>query len=61
MDGVQRIEYWYDRSLRLWTILKKDQDGNQIGCAEYAPNSGDLIQVMLKLQQEYPNAEVKKG
>ena len=29
--------YWYDRSLRLWTITLRDQHDNQIGNALYAP------------------------
>jgi hypothetical protein len=29
--------YWYDRSLRLWVVTQRDNSGNQIGSALYAP------------------------
>jgi hypothetical protein len=29
--------YWYDRSLRLWVITQRDNIGNQVGAALYAP------------------------
>jgi hypothetical protein len=30
-----KYELFYDRSLRLWTLLWQDAEGNQIGDAEY--------------------------
>jgi hypothetical protein len=30
-----KYELFYDRSLRLWTLLWKDSSDNQVGCAEY--------------------------
>ena len=30
-----KVDVWYNRSIRLWTIQHKDKDGNQIGDAEY--------------------------
>lgn len=28
-------DLWYDRHLRLWTLLWKDEEDNQVGQAEY--------------------------
>lgn len=28
-------DIWYDRSLRLWVLLWKDPEGNQVGDADY--------------------------
>ena len=30
-------DLWYDRHLRLWTLLWKDEEDNQVGPAEYFP------------------------
>jgi hypothetical protein len=59
-DDVATIEYWYDRFLRLWTILMKDRDGNQIGYAEYEPRIGELNVTLAEMKKEYPNAVFKK-
>lgn len=32
------IDYWWDKHIRAWTIVTKDPQGNQVGCADYAPN-----------------------
>lgn len=34
--------YFYDTSLRLWTIFKVDAEGNQIGDADYPVRKADL-------------------
>jgi hypothetical protein len=34
-EGNARI--FYDRHIRLWTMIKLDDEGNQIGNAEYTP------------------------
>lgn len=31
-------DVWYDRKTRLWTGLRKDKDGNQVGDTEHAPD-----------------------
>lgn len=28
-------EMWYDRSIKSWTVIRKNMIGGQIGCAEY--------------------------
>lgn len=33
-DG-RLVEVWYDRSLRLWTAFRVDEEGNQISDAIY--------------------------
>lgn len=30
-----KIEYWYDRHARSWVVMQVDEEGNQIGEAEY--------------------------
>ena len=43
------IEAWYDRSLRLWTCLWLDAEGNQLGIAQYAnrrDEKDDLVEMM---------------
>ena len=34
---ILTADIWYDRSLRLWTLLWKDWEGTQHGHAEYYP------------------------
>ena len=43
MKPVYRIDSFYDRSLRLWTALIKDADGNQVGEAEYSPREDTAV------------------
>lgn len=31
-----QIDFWYDRSLKLWTCLWVDKNGYQYGSAQYA-------------------------
>jgi len=38
---------WYDRSLRLWTLIWVDQEENQVGQAEYFPNKQEAIDYTL--------------
>lgn len=57
---VVTIEYWYDRQLRLWTILKKDRDDNQIDHAEYEPRIADLKITLAQMEKEYPQARFLK-
>ncbi len=35
--GLGMPDGFYDRSLRLWTLLWKDEQGNQVGFAEHFP------------------------
>lgn len=37
-DWSYKVAYWYDYSLRLWTITVLDRNGNQIGNAHYEAN-----------------------
>jgi hypothetical protein len=45
MIKILTPDIWYDRHLRLWTLLWKDVEGNQVGPAEYYPTK--------KLAQEW--------
>jgi len=60
MSHVAMIEYWYDRILRLWTILLRDAEGNQIGNAEYEPRILEAKYTVGRLRKEYPKAKVVK-
>jgi hypothetical protein len=43
------IEAFWDRSLRLWTCLWLDEEGNQLGIAQYAnrrDEKDDLVDLM---------------
>lgn len=31
------LEWWYDRSLKLWTVYTADAEDNQVGPAAYGP------------------------
>ena len=34
------FKYFYDNSVRLWTIYKIDSEGNQVGDADYCTKAG---------------------
>lgn len=36
-------EAWYDRHLRLWTAIWRDDRGNQIGDADYAMSKAQAL------------------
>jgi hypothetical protein len=57
---VVTIEYWYDRQIRLWTILKKDGNDNQIDHAEYEPRIADLKITLAEMAKDYPRARFVK-
>ena len=40
--AVVRIVYWWDRLSRNWIVQALDEEGNQIGDAQYAANRGTL-------------------
>lgn len=43
------IQAWYDRSIRLWTCLWLDEEGNQHGAAQYAVRRAEkdnLVELM---------------
>ena len=44
----QRFEFWYDRSLKSWTLTERDAGGNQIGDASYYHNR-DRLYTMLRM------------
>lgn len=48
-----RYDIWYDRSVRSWTTLVKDADGNQVGPAQYAPTR-DLALIYVGLEAARP-------
>lgn len=49
---VGRTLFWYDRSLRLWTIAKRDDRGNQIGEAEYATSKDEAMATARQMSAE---------
>lgn len=55
------VDYWYDRSQRLWTILRKDKEDNQIGNAEYAPDKTTRDKIIALIYDEDDYKGPKKG
>ena len=49
-----RIEYWYDRSIRLWTALWLDVEGNQLGIAQYAVRKAELQPMIDRMAVSEP-------
>lgn len=49
-----QIETWYDRSLRLWTSLWVDAEGNQHGVAQYANNRAEMEEVVSLMKSSEP-------
>ena len=45
--------FWYDRSLRLWTITKRDEHDNQIGEAIYATSKDEAMVTAQSLFAEW--------
>lgn len=48
------VDFWYDRSLRLWTCLWLDPEGNQCGIAQYAVNRTEMNDVVSKMKISEP-------
>lgn len=48
------VESWYDRSIRLWTCLWLDHEGNQHGIAQYAVNRTEKEEVVAKMKASEP-------
>jgi hypothetical protein len=44
------IEFWYDRSIRLWTCLWLDAEGNQCGVAQYATVRSEMKELVEKMK-----------
>ncbi len=49
-----KIEHWYDRSLRLWTALWLDDEGNQLGIAQYAVRRAELKPLLERMKNSEP-------
>jgi len=50
--------FWYDRSLRLWTITLRDQHNNQIGEAIYASSKDEAMVTTMQLFNELEGVAV---
>lgn len=37
---MRKVDLWYDPSIRLWTLLRKNASGDQIGSAVYFHSEG---------------------
>jgi hypothetical protein len=48
------VESWYDRSIRLWTCLWLDEEGNQHGIAQYAINRAEMNDLATKMKTSEP-------
>ena len=49
MDPLKPI-LWYDRSIRLWTLIWTDEEDNQVGLAEYFPNKQEALDWIMSCQ-----------
>lgn len=50
-ETYSKVEYWYDRHIKSWTILRKDNEDNQVGNADYVYSKREA----LCLVNEYKN------
>jgi hypothetical protein len=48
------IDVWYDRSLRLWTCLWLDEEGNQVGSAQYAVRRAEMLSLTSRMKSTDP-------
>ena len=48
-DWSFKVAYWYDNSLRLWTIQVLDRNNDQIGNAHYEANRFHALQLVNEL------------
>lgn len=48
------IDFWYDRSLRLWTCLWINDQGFQQGTAQYAKNKAERDEVIKLMKTSEP-------
>jgi hypothetical protein len=60
-DGkVHYIDVFYDRHMKLWTILCRNKSGDQIGEAEYDHNRKFMEKSVNRLKKQY-NVSIVKG
>ena len=55
--GALKFTYYYDRSLKMWTIIMRDAIGNQIGNADYAPTKDIAKQLIQAAAEQIQNEE----
>lgn len=48
------VDFWYDRSIRLWTCLWLDTEGYQQGIAQYACNRAEMHDLVAKMKTSEP-------
>lgn len=48
------IDAWYDRSIRLWTCLWRDEEGNQHGIAQYAVRRSEKDELVNLMKTSEP-------
>jgi hypothetical protein len=54
-DGeFKTIDTWYDRSMRLWTCLWLDENGYQLGVAQYAPRRAEMEELVKRMKVTGP-------
>jgi len=49
-----KVTEFYDRSLRLWTCLWIDEQGNQNGEAQYAPRRDEKDRLVDRMENHEP-------
>ena len=58
---VTCIEYWYDRSVHLWTASRRNSDGMQIGNCEHAHSREEIMDTVNEWKVEHPAVVITKG
>lgn len=47
------VDMWYDRSIRMWTLVVYDKNGFQIDNAEYESKKENAIKSKKELEERY--------
>ena len=50
---ADRIEMWYDRHQKLWTLYPVTAEGFQIAGAEYGYGKKEALRIKKELEEEY--------
>lgn len=52
-NKVVSVDAWYDRHTRLWCIQLEDENGYQVGNAEWVYGKADAMARKAELEEEY--------
>lgn len=46
------VDRWYDRHIRLWTLILRDDDGNQVGDAIYCYGKKRALEMETEIKKQ---------